>query len=282
LDRAANLAGTHAGLADVYRRTDHPNWAAEEEKREKQVPSPDCMHDRPACEFLAGRYLQAASAARPSRTPEGFFWQSKAYNELALRSYEQLGKLPESAQIHQVKASILDSQGQPLEAAREWREAIRLDPRNSQYRRQLADSLYMAQDYKSALPMLETFLHADPGSANLNLLAGDSLLHLEEVDKSIPFLEKAVHADPKLLQAHASLGLAYSRLGRAKEAIPQLEAALSLDADGSLYYQLARAYQIAGEAAKARATMTQYLEIQKKLQAGKDELLKEAQIGPPA
>jgi tetratricopeptide (TPR) repeat protein len=282
LDRVPNLPGTHAGLAEVYRRTDHANWAAEEEKREKRVPPPDCAHDRPVCEFLAGRYLQAALTAHASRAPAALFWQSKAYNELALGSYQQLGKLPESAQIHQVKANILDSQGQALEAAREWREAIRLEPGNSQYRRQLANSLYMAQDYKSALPMLQKFLQADPSSSSLNLLVGDSLLHLDDVDKSIPFLEKAVHADPKLLQTHASLGLAYSRLGRAKEAIPQLEAALALDADGSLHYQLARAYQSAGDAAKARATMSEYQEIQKKLQAGKDELAKEAQIGPPS
>ena len=49
----------------------------------------------------------------------------------------------------------------------------------------------------------------------------------------------------------ASLGLALSRLGNHVEAVPHLEKALELDDDGSLYYQLGRAYQAMGQREKA-------------------------------
>ena len=85
----------------------------------------------------------------------------------------------------------------------------------------------------------------------MNFIAGDSLLRLEEPEKAVPYLRAALAADPKLLAADASLGLALSRLGKNAEAVPHLQKALELDEDGSLHYQLARAYQAAGEAEKA-------------------------------
>ena len=72
-----------------------------------------------------------------------------------------------------------------------------------------------------------------------------------------------------------------SRLGKNAEAVPHLEKSLELDEDGSLHYQLARAYQAAGDREKARAAMAQYQEILKKNQQYKEETAREAQIGPP-
>ncbi|HMC61088.1 MAG TPA: tetratricopeptide repeat protein, partial [Candidatus Solibacter sp.] len=141
--------------------------------------------------------------------------------------------------------------------------------------------LYLAGDYKNAVPMIEQFLKSEPESAQWNLLEGDSLLHLEEVAKSIPYLEKAVLRDPRLLPAQASLGLAESRAGKPAAAIPHLEAALPMDDDGSLHYQLARAYQAVGLAEKARKAMSEYQETQRKAQSDKEELTREMQIGPP-
>ena len=83
------------------------------------------------------------------------------------------------------------------------------------------------------------------------------------------------------MPAQASLGLAQSRVGKSAAAIPHLEAALALDDDGSMHYQLARAYQAAGLAEKAQKAMSAYQEIQQKAQSDKDELAKEMQIGPP-
>jgi len=281
LDQLPGLARIHGAIAEVYRRTDHADWADAEERKEQTLAPPDCAAHAAVCHFLAGRYVEAAAAARLRASPEGLFWQSKAYGELARQAYGQLGKLPESPQIHEVKATILRAQGQALESANEWREALRLAPGSPQYERELANSLYLAGDYKSALPMIERFLQTEPESAQWNLLEGDSLLHLEEAEKSIPYLEKAALRDPKLLPAQASLGLAQSRVGKSAAAIPHLEAALALDDDGSLHYQLARAYQAAGLAEKAQKAMSAYQEIQQKAQSDKDELAKEMQIGPP-
>ncbi|MDR3700821.1 MAG: tetratricopeptide repeat protein, partial [Candidatus Sulfopaludibacter sp.] len=96
-----------------------------------------------------------------------------------------------------------------------------------------------------------------------------------------PYLRAALANDPKLVEADASLGLALARLGKHAEAIPHLVKALQLDEDGSLHFQLAGAYRAAGEADKARATMEKYQQIVKREQETKEEVAREAQIGPP-
>jgi predicted Zn-dependent protease len=139
-------------------------------------------------------------------------------------------------------------------------------------------SLYAGQDYKSAAPL---FLRFRPLTPDLNFMEGDSLLHLEEAARAIPYLEAAVRADPKLIAAHASLGLAYARTGQPAKAIAHLAAASAIDEDGSLNYQLSRAYQATGQPERARQALERYQETVKRLQAQKDELSKEAQITAP-
>jgi tetratricopeptide (TPR) repeat protein len=107
------------------------------------------------------------------------------------------------------------------------------------------------------------------------------LLQQQEVEKSLPELEAAVRLDPKLLPARASLGLAYARSGKAAEAIPHLEAALDIDEDGSLHYQLARAYQASGKAELAKQTMQKYTAMQRQSDEQKRSLEEQAKITPP-
>jgi tetratricopeptide (TPR) repeat protein len=279
LEKLPQLPGTHAALAELYRRTGHPDWAAIEDQRERSLTKPACTVRTIACDFQAGRYLDAASAHPSVISPEVLFWQSKAYDELARAAYAELGRLPESPQMHEVKAGILRAQGQLLESSNEWREALRLAPGNPRYERELTNAIYEAGDYQAALPRVEILLHTDPDSPALNLMMGDSLLHLEEPEKAVPFLEKAVKRDPALLPAHASLGMAYSRIGKSAEAAKHLEPALALDRDGSLHYQLARALQATGATEKSRDLMAQYQEIQRKLEAEKSDPTQ--QIPPP-
>jgi len=142
-------------------------------------------------------------------------------------------------------------------------------------------SLFLAKDFKAALEAAAGPLKASPQSPELNFVVGDSWLRLEDPEKAVPFLEAALAADPKLREADASLGLALARLGKYAEAVRHLEKSLELDDDGSLHYQLARAYQAAGSGEKARTAMAQYQEFLKKKQEIKDDTGHEGQIGPP-
>ncbi len=183
--------------------------------------------------------------------------------------------------MHALKAEIASNQEQFIEAANEWRAAMKLAPGDASLEQQLALALQQGGDYQASLPIFEKMLTAEPKSADLNFFVGEAHLRLEQPDQALPYLETAVRLNPKLMPAHASLGLAYMRTGKPAEAIPHLESVLGNDDDGSLHFQLARAYQASGNTEKARQAMAQYQAIQQKSEAAKRDLEEKAQITAP-
>jgi Putative Zn-dependent protease, contains TPR repeats len=278
LQQSPNLHGLHAAIAEIYRKTGHPDWAEVEDAKERALPPADCAAHPAECQFAGGHDLQALNLPRAG-TPsaESLFWRAKAANELALQAFFRLGQLPPSVELHQLQAEIARNQNQHLESVKEWRAALELAPGNPRLEQELAVSLFLGKDYKGALEAAKA-LRPSP---EVNFLMGDSLLRLEEPEKAVPYLEAALAADPKLREADASLGLALARLGKYPQAIRHLEKSLELDEDGSLHYQLARAYQSAGAPEKARAAMAQYQEILKRSQQPREDAGSETQIGPP-
>jgi tetratricopeptide (TPR) repeat protein len=280
------LHGIHAALAEIYRKTGHQDWAAVEDAEERKLPPADCRTHAAECQFTGGHDVQAATLPHTGvRSPELFYWQAKAASELAFQAFFQLGQLPASVESHRLQAEIAGNQNRHLEAVKEWRAALELSPgllpETARLRQELAISLFLAQDYRSAIDEAVALLKVNPKISELNFVAGDSFLRLEEPEKAVVYLRAAITLNHGLAAANASLGLALSRLGKSAEAIPYLVKSLDLDDNGDLHYQLARAYQAAGDGEKARAAMEQYQEILKKTMEQKDQVARDAQIGPP-
>lgn len=274
LAKMPKMRGVHAALAEIYRNTGHADWAAAAEQKEQALPRPDCAVAKRECAFRAGRYQEAARGAQPPSL-ESYYWQARAYNVLAAGAFSRLARLPPSVELHRVRAQIASGRRSYVEAAGELREALKLSPGDPQLQLELAAALHDGRDHKGAQAVLEDLLRADPEAAPLNFMYGDTLLNQEQPEKAIPYLERAVRKDPNLLPARASLGLAYARTGQADRSVPHLKAALELDRDGSLHYQLARAYQATGQADLAKQAMEKYQEIQQRAQP------EQPQITPP-
>jgi predicted Zn-dependent protease len=145
-EKLPDLPGIHSGLAQVYSNTDHADWAIAEKKREQTLPAPDCNKQNSECAFLAGRFLEAANAISPAAPPAALFWATKSYNQLAVDAFDHLSQLPESVQIHALKAQILRDHNQNMEAANEWRAALKLAPGDEKLQRELAAALFDAKD----------------------------------------------------------------------------------------------------------------------------------------
>jgi len=231
---------------------------------------------------VQNRFLESAKAGGANLTAPSLYWRAKAYHQLALEAFARLGGLGESVELHAMKAQVFHGHNQDIEAANEWRAALRLAPGNKRVESELATSLFLAHDYKPAMVLIQELLPADDSSPDLNFMMGESLLRTEQPDQAVAYLETALHANSKMLPAHASLGLALAKLDRSAAAIPHLEKALTLDDDGSLHYTLARAGQQAGNPQRSRELMEEYQRIQKRNLEQKDELAKDIQIAPPA
>jgi predicted Zn-dependent protease len=163
----------------------------------------------------------------------------------------------------------------------EWRKALTYARNDEHLREELLSSLYRARDYPTALKLADELLRDNASSPELNFLKGDILLSSQETEKAIPFLETALKLNPNLLPAHHALGRAYMQVGRRAAAIPHLKAALPIDEDGSLRYQLARAYQATGQAELAKQTLKDSEQQQRSDREEKNKLEQEMKVTPP-
>jgi tetratricopeptide (TPR) repeat protein len=275
-----SLRGAHSAIAGIYKQTDHADWAAVEEQKEKELPLPDCSSEKLECDFEAGNLL--AVAKQSGQDPKTLYWRTRAYNQLALSAYERLGKLPPSPETYELRARLESKRRQYAQAAKDWRQALQLVPGNPAFKRGLAMALAQSGDLQEAGKLFRELLQQYPGSASLDYLLGDVLRNAQKPQEAIAYLQKAVTADPKLLTAQSALGLAYLQAGQAANAIPHLRAALPIDEDGTLHYQLGRAYQAHGDRDLAREMLKAYQEMQTKDQESKKEVEKNVAITPPS
>ena len=264
LAKQPGLPSLHAGLAEVYRSIGHPDWAAAEEEHERKIAA--CPNGL-ACDFSTGRYAEIIAAARAETTPEALYWLVKSYAELARHAYDRLTRFPPSLEGRLHAARNYDTSGQPLEAAKEWREALKVSPENRDIQTALVWSLFKGGDYENLLPMAVQLLNQQPDSRDLNFLVGASLVTVGPLEKAVAHLENAIRQDSQFLPAHAALGRVLLRAGKATESIPHLKAALAIDEDGSGHFQLLRAYQITGQADLARQALADYQAFQKSAEA---------------
>ncbi len=278
LTKSPNLRGLHTAIAEIYRRTGEPSWALSEDVAEVKLGEPSCKVPTPECAFRAGKLSQALSLARPLRTPEGFYWRVRAYDGLARQAFARLAALPESPESFRFQAETFRDQDKHAEAVAAWREALRLAPSQPDFTRELIAGLLQTKNYAEAQKLLDTIPAKSP---ELNLLQGDLFLAQQQPEPALAPLAEAVKQDPKLLPAQASLARALLQVGRPAEALPHATAALPFDTDGSLHFQLARAYQAAGRPDAAKAAMAQYQQIQARNQEQERRTEAEAQITPP-
>jgi len=309
LAKMPSLRGVHAALAEIYRKTGRPDWAAVEEERERKLQPLNCSppdevpvaaqagegsgpasrlfqrrhgNDRKLeCDFWAGHYRELIASPEDTKTADSYFWRSRAYSQLAAEAFDRLFQLPPSAEVHKLKAKIFFLRRQYSEAASEWQEAAKLSPGNPYVQKELAVSLNMSGDHDGAQHLLEDLVKRIPESAELNYLLGDTFLRQQKGEQAIPYLHKAVDSAPTMLEAHRELGRAYSQAGQAEMAIPHLKAALPIDKDGSLYYQLAQAYRSIGQSELSKEMLQKFQEVRQSVEADRQNTDQKIQITPP-
>jgi tetratricopeptide (TPR) repeat protein len=279
LAKMPSLRGAHAAIAEIYQQTGHAEWAATEQAKEAQLPPPDCTVQKLECAYLAGEFL--GIVADGAKSPEALYWKTRACDHLAFDAYSHLAQLPPSAESYQLRARVDSKRRQYAQAVKELREALKLSPRNPNIKRELAIALYRSGSLQEAQLLFQELLQLDRDSTALNYFLGDTLLYSQKPQEAIVYLQKALTREPQFLSAQKSLGLAYLQLGQADKAIPHLQAALPADEDGSLHYQLGRAYQSQGDRELARDMFRQYQAAQQKNQEENQALEKQVSITPP-
>jgi predicted Zn-dependent protease len=283
LEKRPGQAEVHDALARIYEQSGHADWAAAEREKARAIPALDCRSPSLECDFRAERYAAVLATAAPLKTDEALYWRSRAANELAREAFARLDRLPPSAEAALLRAETLRTRRRQLgQAIEELKKAAEVWPEDVRLRRELATALFVANDSEGARPLLEDLLKREPDSVDLAVLLGQTWIKTLQPDKAVPLLERVVRRDPKVLPAQAALGRAYLETGAAAKAIPALQAALETDTDGSLHFQLARAYRATGQPDLASAALARFQELRKSAEAEAQSLREEFQILPPA
>lgn len=204
--------------------------------------------------------LQAATQLLPANA-SAWYGLGQALAQLGQKdaaqdAWQHLKGLPPSPEAHRHAAEVNVADGRWREAALDWQAALRMAPDDAVLRMGLAEALYRSRDYQAAMAALQPLL---PGQlAAAMFLYGGSLLNLQQPAEAIPYLRAARARDPHLLPACAALGQALLQTGKPEQAIPLLLQARPVDSDGSLHFQLFRAYQLTHRQAEARHALGEY------------------------
>jgi tetratricopeptide (TPR) repeat protein len=285
LQTLPKLRATHEAMARIYTKTGHADWAAQQTAKARQL-APACAEGAAAkassaksgksaeCEFRAKRYLNVIAAVAKHEDAESLYWKTRAYAELASSALAKLTAMKPSQELHELRAELYRNQRRHLQSVTEMKAALAFAPNDPRLKRELAKSLYYARDWEAARKLFDELIKTDGRDPELQYFYGDVLLQSQQAEAALPHLKAAVDGAPHMPPAHATYGRALVQLGRFAEAIPHLEQVLAEDDDGSLHYQLARAYQGTGQAEKAKPLLEKYQQMQRAAQPA-------ANSGPP-
>ena len=223
--------------------------------------------------LAAGRAADAeehfiAAAELIPDDPRVWYGLGKTYEAIhrqgaAEDAWKHLAALPPSVESHLHAAQIENAEHRWRAASDELRQALKLAPENATVHVALAWSLFRSRDYEAAMATVKGLLSSN--NADVLFLYGASLLNLQQPAEAMPYLKAAIALNSGHLPARAALGQALLQTGRNEDAVGLLKSALSVDQDGSIHFQLFRAYQLTNRPAEAQQALAAYQRLRASL-----------------
>jgi len=139
--------------------------------------------------------------------------------------------LAATAAEHCRQGMKLYGQGKLDGAAKEFREALRLDPRSDEAHTGLGVVLYAQGKVSEASAQWRQAVRLNPRNASAQVNLGSALVDLNRAEEAISVLKRALGLSPQSVGAHYNMGRALVKLRRTAEATKEYEAALRLNAD---------------------------------------------------
>jgi tetratricopeptide (TPR) repeat protein len=163
-------------------------------------------------------------------------------------------------------AILLNRMNEKPRAITYLRRLAHLEPDDLALQYMLAEALGDTYAYREARPVLEHVIHLDPTHSDAYAQLGIGWVddpsapdHLQRAEQA---LRKSLALNPLNSEARLSLGRLYLLQNQPRAAIPQLEEATRLMPQSSRPpFELARAYDLAGEPSQAAAMLRQFVSL---------------------
>jgi TolB-like protein/Tfp pilus assembly protein PilF len=151
-----------------------------------------------------------------------------------------------------------------LEAEREFKHAIELNPNYATAHHWYAYQLLMNGRQSEAINEIEQALFLDPLSLPINADYGEVLYFARRPDQAIEQLRKTLEMDPHFYPTHSDLARVYEQVGRYEEAIREIQTALALAPKSTdALATLAHIYAASGKKEQALHLLEQLNEVAK-------------------
>jgi tetratricopeptide (TPR) repeat protein len=206
--------------------------------------------------FLPSWALHGAKWVAVFVIPVGVLWftEVRAPQNKLERLASIAADLPDSARAHANYGTALQESDRLDEAAEEFSDALRLNPRSAKAHANLAGVLIGKGKLEEAQTHFENALRIEPNNAEY--LSGYSFVldQLGRTDQAAAECEAAVRVEPKSAQARFNYGAFLEKHDRLDEATAQYRQAVQLDPHfGDAHYDLASALFAKGDLEEAKA-----------------------------
>lgn len=178
----------------------------------------------------------------------------------------------ESAEADMLVGEALDAMKDKEGAIREFRAAVKADPKEPNVHFGLGYLLWTQSAYPEAAQEFAAELANDPVHALARFYLADTQIQMGKMDDARPLLEALVKSEPSNFKAHLDLGIVYAETQRNDDAIREYQTAAKLaPEDANVHWRLGRLYRAMGRAEEAKAEFAKTGDLNK---AANERLLK--------
>jgi tetratricopeptide (TPR) repeat protein len=201
------------------------------------------------------------------KDPAVLYTASKAYANLWNSTVELLlNTAPDSYRVHQVFAEVFEAQDRFADAAKEYRQILRMEPNLPGAHLRLGRMILRSGDDPEsdgkALAEFRKELEIQPDDIPTYIEIGEIDLRAQRLEQAEKDLSHALEIQPANLRGMIGLGNVYLARKQYAQALGQLQAAARIAPDDAgIHYSLMLAYRSLGRAADAQLEYTEFQKL---------------------
>jgi tetratricopeptide (TPR) repeat protein len=183
---------------------------------------------------------------------------SKQY-QCVLDAYHRIiAQNAESAEADMLVGETLDEMDDLDGATREFRAAIKANPKEPNVHFGLGYLLWKQFQYPEAAKEFQAELDNNPGYTQTMLYLADAYVRTDQDEKARPLLESVVKLHPEVSMGHLDLGIVYAKADQKESALREFKTAEALNPkDVTVHMRLGRLYKSMGSNDEAKKQFDQ-------------------------
>jgi tetratricopeptide (TPR) repeat protein len=203
---------------------------------------------------------------------------SKQYPCVLDTYHRMIAQNAESAEADMLVGETLDEMDDLDGATREFRAAVKANPKEPNVHFGLGYILWTQLQYPEAAKEFQAELDNNPGYTQTMLYLADADIRMNHDEEARPLLESVVRLHPDVEMGHLDLGTLYAKANREEEALQEFKVAAAIKpGDVNVHMRLGRLYNTMGKRDEAKKEFDTASGLNK---AARDDLVTVLSSGP--